>query len=213
MRETADQLVERAHASLRGHTRGELRFDEHVRPVKYIVCPDGRLALPVMVAMLRTIDTVVFVPACEDGALELQVTLEAFDEHGTDGATADRWRIHHGQPDDVRWAYATIDAAKIDGHVIDGEALMRSNPLAEAEPALCRRINESRADDLKAMCVHFTQVQVHEPVLVGVDPGGFDVRGRFDVHRLPAPRPIESADEAMSIFDAMAAEATGAGPA
>ena len=30
-----------------------------------------------------------------------------------------------------------------------------------------------------------------QPVMVGLDPLGVDVRGRFEVYRVPASRPIE----------------------
>jgi hypothetical protein len=201
------QLVDRAHAFLRANTRGELRFDEHLRPVKYIIGADGRLALPVMVAMLETVDTVLFIPAAQDGAMEAQLTLEKFEERGEDGASADRWRIYHGQPDDVRWAYATIDAVRFQGHVIDGQALTRSNSLAADEASLCRRINSNKQDVLRVLCHAIANVEVAEPVLVGIDPLGFDIRGRFDVHRIAAKESMNSADDVLDEFDALASEA------
>ncbi|MBT8486702.1 MAG: hypothetical protein KJO43_14070 [Phycisphaerae bacterium] len=134
-----DDLVARAHAFLRGHTRADLRFDEHVRPIKYVIASDGRLVAPVMVAMLQSVDTVLFVPEIAEGAMEVQVTLVPFEEDGPGGALADRWRIHHGDPPDVRWAHMDIDAARFDESVLDGDALVQPNPLSGDEPALCRR--------------------------------------------------------------------------
>ena len=91
----------------------------------YVVSPaDGRLVAPVMVAMLQAEETVLFVPEVGEGALELLVTLYEFDEHGPEGGLTDRWRIHHGEPSDVRWAHLDLDAAKHDGVVIDGDALL-----------------------------------------------------------------------------------------
>src|SRR5688572_18821962 len=108
----SDSTIDQAWAFIRGHTRGELRFDEHVVPKKYVIAPDGRLAAPVMVAMLLSADTVLFVPEFAEGAMELQVTMLQFEERGADAAIADRWRIYHGEPDDVRWAYLNLDAAR-----------------------------------------------------------------------------------------------------
>ncbi|MHC5005487.1 MAG: hypothetical protein ACYTJ0_20485, partial [Planctomycetota bacterium] len=176
-----DPIVERAHAFLRSHTRGELRFDEHVRPMKYVIAPDGRLVMPVMVAMLAAVETVLFVPEYGEEALELLVTLAAFEESGPDGALVDRWRIYHGEPDDVRWAFVDLDAARLGEHVVDGEALVQANPLAEAEPALCRRLNEAGHEALRRLCAERAGCEVQKPVAVGVDPGGIDVRRRFDV--------------------------------
>src|SRR6185295_5660481 len=99
-----DAVIDQAYAFLRGHTTGDLRFDEHLRPLKYVIAPDGRLIAPAMVAMIESVDTVLFVPDCAEGSMELQVTLEPFEDRGAAGADADRWRIYHGEPEDVRWA-------------------------------------------------------------------------------------------------------------
>lgn len=207
----SDPIVDAAHAFLRGHSRGELRFDEHLRPIRYVIGPTGRPVAPVMVAMLQSFDTVLFVPECVEGAMEVQVTLGQFDEHSPDGALADRWRIHHGEPPDVNWAFMDIDAARYEGVVIDGEALVRANPLAEDEPGLCRDMNRDRAEDLRRLCRHFAHIGVEQPVMVGIDPLGIDVRGMFDVIRVPAPEPMGTAEDARRVFEAMAEAASAAG--
>jgi hypothetical protein len=206
--------VERAHAFLRANTRADLRFDEHFRPVRYVIAPDdGRLVMPVMVAMLQTLDTVLFIPEVVEEAMELQVTLERFDEHGPDGALADRWRIHHGEPDDVNWAFGHIDAARHEGVVIDGDPLMRPNPLRADEPAICKHMNAEHADALRRLCFHYADIEVESPVMVAIDPHGIDVRGRFDVIRVPAIEPMHSAEDARRVLKTMteraAAEAGG----
>ncbi|MCP3904603.1 MAG: DUF2470 domain-containing protein [Planctomycetes bacterium] len=218
-----DPTIESAYAFLRAHTTADIRFDEHVRPIRYVIAPGGALVAPAMVAMLQTMDTVLFVPDVSEGAMEVQVTLEEFDErdagdesaHPADrpGALADRWRIHHGTPPDVRWAYLHVDAARHETLVIDGEALIRANPLVADEAALCREMNQGRVDDLRRLCLHFASVNVEEPVMVAVDPLGIDVRGRFDVIRVPAPEPMNDADEVrarLATMCATAGDATGA---
>lgn len=180
-----DPTVEAAHAFLRGNTTAELRFDEHMRPLHYVIAPDGRLVAPVMVAMLQSMDTVLFAPECSESAMEISVTLLQFEEDGPEGALADRWRIHHGDPPDVRWAILTVDAARYDGMVIDGDAMTRPNPLAADEAVLCREINEDRIDELRRTAERITGVDVPEPRLVAVDPGGLDVRARFGILRVP----------------------------
>jgi len=195
----ADPIVETAYAYLRRHYSGDLRFDEHFRPVRYVFAPDGALVTPVMAAMLASYDTVLFVPECVDDALEVQVTAEQFDEQdASGGALADRWRIYHGEPEDVYWAKLVIDAARFEGHVIDGEALMRENPLGEHESTLCRSINTDHRDDLKLLCEHFAQTDVAQPIAVGLDALGLDVRRKFDCIRIPFDKPQESAEQARS---------------
>ena len=39
-----------------------------------------------------------------------------------------------------------IDVARLEGQVVDGEALMRANTLAEAESGICRWVNRERQD-------------------------------------------------------------------
>lgn len=199
----SDEVIDEAWEFLRGHSRGELRFDEHVRPIKYIIASDGRLAATAMVAMLDAVDSVLFVPDCSEGASEFQVTLLPFQERGADGAAADRWRIYHGDPDDVHWAYLLIDAARYGELVIDGEALIRPNPLAPNEARLCRQMNQDHLDDLRRLCSRFGRMDVEQPVMVGIDPLGIDVRARFQVLRVPAIEPMNTAEEALRVLQGM----------
>lgn len=208
-----DPRIEAAYAFLRAHTRGELRFDEHIRSIGYVIEADGRLVAPVMAAMLASVDTVLFVPGFAEGAMELQVTLQEFNERA-EGAHADRWRIHHGDPPDVRWAFFLVDGARHDGSVLEGETLVRPNPLSGVEPALCLETNEEHTADLRALCVQRADIDIEQPVMVAIDPLGIDVRGRFDVIRIPADEPMTTADDARRILRSMGEAARrAAGPA
>lgn len=199
-------IVERAHRHLRSHLAGLFRFEEFEEPMKVIVAPDGRLVSPAMVAMLRSFDTVLFLPADEEGALQLQVTIDQLDEGGPLRHLCDRWQAYHGPPKDVRWALLSIDAAKFEGEFIDGVALTRPNPLAPEEARLCRECNgDPRWTALfRRACDAGLRVRLESPVLVGVDPDGFDVRGDFGVHRLEASAPMSSGDEARRTLRALA---------
>jgi hypothetical protein len=205
-----EQAAEQAYAFLRGHTGGDLRYEEHIGPVRYVIGPDGRLVAPVTYQMLDAVDTVLFVPAFAEGAMEVQVTLSALDPEGAEGALADRWRIYHGEPQEARWAWLDPDAARYESWVVDGEALRRANPLAADEARLCRQINQGPRDELGLVCRHFAEVDVEEPLVVGVDPLGFDVRRRFDVARVPAPAVMGTADAVESVYAQMIREARSA---
>jgi hypothetical protein len=189
-----DDPVEEAYRRLRGCWTGDLRFDQHVRGLRYVIEPAGRLVAPVMVAMLRAAETVLFVPEYAEDALELLVSLEELDEHGPHGGLTDRWRIHHRDPEDVRWGFFDVDSARLGEVVIDGASLLRPNPLAGDEAALCRWLNQRGQETLRRLCQAAGGIDVEQPVVVGVDPLGFDVRRRFDVVRVPAPAPMETAD-------------------
>jgi len=197
------QEVDAAYRRLRAHTTGELRFDEHLRKLKYVIAPSGRLVAPVMVAMLQSADAVLFVPECIEDSLEVQLTLEQFEERGDNGALTDRWRIYHGEPQDVNWAFIDIDAVRNGPAVIDGDALMQENPLAAEEPALCMMMNTEHRDDLRRMCLAYSRINIQYPVMVGIDPLGIDVRGRFDVTRVESEEQMPTAEDAKRILASM----------
>ncbi|MFM7134661.1 MAG: hypothetical protein ACKO0W_10130 [Planctomycetota bacterium] len=194
---TEEEIIAGARAFLRANLRGAIGFDGEFVPIKVVVAPDGALVAPVMVAMLRSVDVVLFLPEESDEAMQLQVTLEEIPDAGETAALCDRWRIYHGEPEDVRWARFSIDAAKFRGMMFDGLALMEANPLAAAEARVCRRANAELRDALRKACLSVAKVEVEDPRLVGVDPLGFDVRGRFDVIRLPADPPIVDENDAV----------------
>ncbi len=197
-----DEIVDSAYRFLRSHLRGKFRFEEHFEPMRIVVAPDGRLIAPVMVAMLRSFDTVLFLPDDAPESLHLQVTLAEFQEHGPDGVSADRWRVYHGEPPDLRWAYFALDAARFDEHFLDGEGLSRINILAEHEPRLCRLMNAD-LDRLRAVTAAHLPKRIEDPRIVGVDPLGLDVRGAFEVYRLDFDTPLESADDAEAAWEAL----------
>ena len=179
-----DQIVEKAYRHLRSHSCADLRFEEHFRPLRYVFHQDGRLFAPVMVAMLQAVETVLFIPEVAEYALEVLVTLDEFDEQGSEGAIADRWRIYHGDPPDVRWASMNIDAGKLAGSVIDGEALTQANPLFGDESRICKHMNQAHSADLHILALHFAHIEIENPVMVGIDELGIDIRGKFDVVRV-----------------------------
>jgi len=196
------EIITGARAFLRANLAGAIGFDGEVVPIKLVVAPDGALVAPVMVAMLRAFDVVVFLPEEGDEAMQLQVTLEEIADSGEHSALCDRWRIYHGEPEDVRWARLSIDAAKFDGRMFDGLALMQANALAEAEPGICRKVNAEMRDLLREACLRAAEVEIEDPRLVGVDPLGFDVRGRFDIVRLDAgPEIVDEADAYAALED------------
>lgn len=196
-----------AIAFLRANLSGLLRFDTEYMPIRIVVAPDGRLVASVMESMLRSTDCALHLPEepddPDDDVIQLMVTLDRFEESGPDGSLADRWRIYHGEPPDVRWATMSIDFCKFRDLAIDGEAMMIPNPLAAEEPAICRRVNEIGIEDLRRVVMAQNQIEMDDPRLVGVDPFGLDVRGRFEITRIAFDAemtPSEDATEAVTEF-------------
>lgn len=189
-------LLKQAAEHLHAWTTGDLRFDEHIRPIRYVFAPDGRLVAPMMVAMLQAAETVVHVPVADESAMELLVSTCEFEEDGAEGRLADRWRIYHGDPPDVHWAFMSIDLVRFHGMVIDGEALQLPNPLATIEPSLCGEINREHSNTVRASVARQLNVETEDPRIVGIDPRGIDVRARFDVMRLSLDPLVTNPDDA-----------------
>ena len=199
-----EEIITGARAFLRGNLAGTIGFDGEFVPIKVVVAPDGALVAPVMVAMLRAFDVVIFLPEEGDEAMQLQVTLEEIQDAGDFASLCDRWRIYHGEPEDVRWARISIDAAKFDGRMFDGLALMQPNALAEAEPRVCRKVNAEMRELLRKACLAVAEVEIEDPRLVGVDPLGFDVRGRYEIVRLDANPEIADESDAYAALEDLA---------
>ena len=196
-----------AIAFLRGNLSGLLRFDTEYMPIRVVIAPDGRLVASVMESMLRSTDCALHLPEEPDDrdneVIQIMVTLDRFEESGTDGELADRWRIYHGDPPDVRWATMAIDFCKFRDLAIDGEAMMQPNPLAEDEPSICRRFNESAGDDLRRLVLRATEVELEDPKIVGVDSLGFDVRGRFEIARIDFEDLVDSSEIACDAINSL----------
>ena len=124
------QLIADARNTLRAWTQADLRHDELTSPVLYVTAPCGRLILCVSADMLEAVDCAMYVPDEQSPAIELSVSLDPFDAVGGAESNSDRWKIYHGTPTLARWAMADIDMARFRGAILDGDGLMRANPLA-----------------------------------------------------------------------------------
>ncbi len=194
------QASDAAWKFLRNNTTAMIRFGEHSHDVSYVICPTGELVIPAMVAMLQPCDVIMFVPDYSEDCMEMHVSLRQFMATGEEGLFADRWNVYHGESPDVQWALVTIDAARFHEMFIDGNTLCRENVLAKEEPSICKELNANYVDAVRSVCLANTNVEVVEPVVVGVDSLGFDVRAPFGIVRVPAIEPFASADDVLSLF-------------
>ncbi len=183
--------VDDAIAFLRSNLCGTLRFESDFVPIKIVIDQDGCLIASVMAAMLQSFDTTLYLPDENVCGLHLEVSLEEFQPKGEDALRCDRWQIYHGEPPDVRWARMSIDAARFDSLFIDGEAMMRPNPLAACSNHVVRAVNANRPA-LRRFCAERAGLEIEEPILVGVDPFGFDVRRAFDIVRVESEDLLEN---------------------
>lgn len=192
------QVADAAWQYLRSNSTATITFNEHTHDVAYVINHEGVLVIPAMVAMLQPCDIVMFIPEyCED-CIEMHVSLQEFEEEGKHSSSADRWQVYHGVSPDVQWAMLEIDAARFHEAFIDGELLQRENSLADLEPALCKKLNKHHVAQVQEICKSRTNVGVPEPVVVGVDPLGIDIRASFGIIRVPAATPFATHDDVIT---------------
>ena len=193
----------RALRLLRAHTAGTLLADGVPMPTRFVL--DRRTGELILVIEPDLADAAEFVFALPDDSFDAAARL-AIDIALTperDDAGTDRHRAYHLDVQRGRWATGRIAFAKLaTGGVVDGGELMRPNPLADAEPALCRALNADR-DRLRDATELITGVRIADPVGVGVDPDGFDVRASAGVVRVAFPAACDGPDEAARVLDVL----------
>lgn len=68
--------------------------------------------------------------------------------------------------------------------------LTASGSLAEAESDILAHMNADHADNLRAYCRHFHQVETATATMIGIDPDGFDVRTDTAMLRFEFATPV-----------------------
>ncbi len=179
-----------AASALQAWSRGELRHADLSTAIRFVLTPDGRPAASVSAEMLEAVDCALAIPDEGEPQLELSVTLQEFEAVGGGESNSDRWKIYHGTPPHPRWAMLDIDMARFRGAILDGESLVRPNPLAAVEPRLCGLLNREYAGGVLAAMQAQLGLTAEGPRVVGVGETGLDVRNRFDVVRLAFPTPV-----------------------
>ena len=198
-----DQTPASGLRALRRHHAGVLAFGERVSPVRFILDGrDGRLVMPIEPIAAEALEHVLFAPDQAEPELEILLTprpLESeFDE------ALDRWAAYHGRTTERRWVRCDLETLRAGGWVYDGEAVMAANQLRGDEATLVKLLNKEEKT-LAAACRAHAGVDVAEPLAVGVDPDGVDVRARFGIVRLEFERPAQDADEARRLIEALLA--------
>jgi hypothetical protein len=159
---------------------------EQVHPVRLVLAHAGdAFVLPVPGEAIDAGSAGLHVPdedAKARGGVGLLVRVEPL-EDWRNSAEADRWQAYHGRPGWSTWARLRVESGRSGGWVFDGEAVRSPNHLAPAEPRLCRAANADRAA-LRRGVEKLLGTNVDEPLVVGVDPVGVDVRTRLGVTRL-----------------------------
>lgn len=188
----SDTTLARARTLLRAHTTGTLLCDSTPYEVLYIIDPcDGALLICVEHESYDADDCVLVVPHDRFDS-PMRITLALREE--PESMASDRFLAYHQRQDNPCWTRGIISFVKLDsGGVADGEALMRPNPLLDAIPRLCKQLNNDQRA-LREVANLLAGVRIEQPVAVGVDEEGCDVRAEFGVVRVQWPAPVENAD-------------------
>lgn len=200
--------------ALRSHREGVLLLAGTSTRVRFVL--DGRtgaVVMPLPATLLlapgpEAEDPVLMAPDESEEALQLLVRIEELGPNRED--VTDRWQAYHGPPRFPRWGSLAIESGKLGAEVADGAELMLPNPLLAAEPGLCRKLNADRAL-LAAVCRRRAAIAPADPVAVGVDPGGVDVRARFGIVRVEFDHEAATPEAAAAAVESLLQEgSTGA---
>ncbi len=188
--------------AFRQFKNGLLKDDELRTKVRFVIDPrSGRLALPltgVPVAEALTL----LVP--DEMAESMQLLIEVSELEASREDLCDRWRIYHGQPDATRWFVLRPDSVKWEGRVYDGSEITQPSILAAVEGRLCKKANSDRPR-LAAMCQRLVRTVPAEPMVVGVDADGLDLRARFGIIRIEFDSRASDAAQAERMLEEMLA--------
>jgi hypothetical protein len=181
--------VEAANSAVWGRgRRGVLELRERLERVGFVV-GQGVIVLPAhgFLEPSKLEDGALYVPDEHEGGLALQVEVRLLDEAQEGGSgyarLIDRWEAYHGRRGAARFAVCVIAGARLGASVIDGDDLQLVNTLGN-EGTLLRRLNADRAALARAVGGRLG-LEVFEPLAVGVDQRGIDVRTRTGVLRVP----------------------------
>jgi hypothetical protein len=197
-----DRAVQRARRFIRSYSTGTLLVDSTpYDQTHYIIDPHtGSLIMSVDHEALHSTDVVLVLPEDRFDAnirLSLELSTEIQEE------ASDRFLAYHGQQPSPVWVKGQINFAKIDsGEVITQEELEQPNILVSSLSGLCKKLNNDRKA-LRELCRLLTKLDIEDPIAVGIDDSGFDVRARFGVVRVELPSQVETQQQAEDVLAAL----------
>jgi hypothetical protein len=162
---------------------GVLAIGERVERTHFVIdAGSGRPVFPAPPGVFEEESITLHAPEDEPGALVVLGLAEEIDPWRD--AACDRWIAYHGKARWSEWAALEIESVKNTGTVLDREEAQVPNPLHPAEPRLMKWVNQEHAESLRKASARSLGTLPESALLVGVDPYGMDVRGRFGVMRV-----------------------------
>jgi hypothetical protein len=195
---------------LRRYHEATLQFEERRAEVRFIIDgATGRIVLPAESGMGAAGELVLHMP--DEITRDLQLSaIPTIIERPESEEAVDRWQAYHGGAARATgggrvWLRCEIQGAKRPhaiGDVYDPETIMRPNALRKDEFRLVRIVN-TQAERLAKVCKLRTGLEVADPLCVGIDPYGLDVRARFGILRVEFDLEAGSAEQAAALIAAM----------
>lgn len=189
---------------LRSHSTATLVAAGVAPRIRYVVDDAGGLPVSVVEGgVLACEEWVLHIPEESDASLQVLVTPRTInpDSHHA----CDRYLIYHGTPEHRHWVEWQIESARFARQVFDPEDFAAANPLAIAQSSICKRFNADR-ECIARLCLGGVKMRPIDPLLVGVDPWGADIRARFGIIRVEFPSPAIDADAAAAMIEQFIAE-------
>lgn len=180
--------------ALRRHHRATLQHHERVSEVKFVLeAATGQVVMPVEPGFASddVSSLLLWLPAESDWDMQAVVNPRQIARPEASEAV-DRWKAYHGSTSLSIWIRGEIEGVKTRTAVFLIEDVQVPNPLGRDEYGLIRRANADLAA-LATACKQHAATLVTDPLCVGADPYGIDVRARFGIVRLEFPAGIEAA--------------------
>ncbi len=190
-----DPTPEEAVRALRAAAEAHLAVgDDRVRRVRFVIDRRrGALVFPLPGELRELAEAQLLVPSEHDPVVAALLSLRPVASAPADAEI--RFEIYHGAAREAAWGIATIEAVRYHGEAFDGEEIELQDGLVAHEPELCRTLNADR-DALREACSRIARANVEQPVAVGVDPDGVDVRARFGIVRIEFDEPAATVEQA-----------------
>jgi hypothetical protein len=153
--------------------------------------------MPVHPDLLTAEDLILWVPA--ERFESVQTHLDPRPLTAEYDEAKDRHQAYHGHAELPRWLSCGVLSARREHTVWTEDEIDLANPLHADEPRLCRFLNADK-DSLRTMCESMVGVAPSDPVAVGVDVDGIDVRTSIGLLRIELPRRATGADDAEAMI-------------
>lgn len=162
----------------------------------------GRLAFPMPSDAAGVGEAQLLVPDEHNPAVAALLSLETVAV--LPGEVEIRFEIYHGRAKEAAWAVATVEALRYHGEPFDSKEIVLTDEIIGLEPGLCRELNAD-PEALRAACAGPAGGTIEEPVAVGIDPDGIDVRARFGIVRLEFAERAETVERVREQIAALTA--------